>query len=74
MANINPNPTSSSSQKSKILAYLLDGNSITPLEALELFGSFRLGARIADIKADGYDVKSEYVKLPNGKQVKRYHL
>lgn len=74
MANINPNPSSSASQNARILAYLLEGNAITPLEALELFGSFRLGARIADIKADGYDVKSEYVKLPNGKQVKKYHL
>lgn len=33
-----------------------------------------LKARIADIKADGVEVKSEFVKLPNGKQVKRYFL
>lgn len=74
MADINPNPASSESQKSKILAHLLKGEGITPMDALELYGSFRLGARIAEIKALGYDVKSEFVKLPNGKQVKRYHL
>lgn len=74
MADINENPASSASQKSRILAHMLDGKSITPLEALDLFGSFRLGARIADIRAEGYDVKSEFVTLPNGKKVKRYHL
>lgn len=74
MANINPNPSSSASQNARILAYLLEGNAITPIEALDLFGCFRLGARIGDIKEAGYAVKSEYVKLPNGKQVKKYHL
>jgi|TARA_R100000781_G_C3988405_1_gene96050 hypothetical protein len=38
------------SQKSKIMKYLNEGNSITPLEALEMFGCFRLAAIIHSIK------------------------
>ena len=72
--NYNPNETASASQKNRILAFMKAGNSITAIQALSMFGSLRLGARIADIKADGYEVKSEFVKLPNGKQVKRYFM
>ena len=72
--NFNPNEVSSTSQKKRILAFMQAGNSITPIQALALFGSLRLGARIADLKAEGYEVKSEFVKLPNGKQVKRYFM
>ncbi len=31
------------SKKAKVLAWLQEGNSITQLEALRMFGSFRLG-------------------------------
>lgn len=72
--NINENEAGSASQVSRILAHLKSGKSITPLEALELYGCFRLGARIADIKALGYEVKSEFVTTPSEKKVKRYHL
>lgn len=74
MQNINENTGASRSQTERILEYMLQGNAITPLEALEIFGSFRLGARIAEIKAKGYLVYSEFVTTPNGKKVKQYHL
>jgi len=38
------------SQKSKIMKWLDDGNSITPIQALEMFGCFRLAAIIHSIK------------------------
>ena len=50
----------SKSQTEAILQYLLQGHSITPLEALELFGCFRLGARIADLKKMGYKIDAKY--------------
>ena len=53
---------------------LEDDYTITPLEALEKFKCFRLGARIADIKARGYLVYSEFVSTPTEKKVKRYYL
>ena len=48
--NVNPNLKSSRSQAARIAEYMLEGHPITPVEALEMFGSFRLGARIADIE------------------------
>ena len=38
------------SQKSKIMKWLDSGNSITPIQALEMFGCFRLAAIIHSIK------------------------
>ena len=74
MKNINENRVESKSQTDRILEYLLSGKSITPLEALNKFGCLRLGARIADIKAKGYLVYSEFVSTPTEKKVKRYYL
>ena len=42
------------SQSQKILAYLKQGGSLSPLEALNMFGCARLGARIYDLKKQGY--------------------
>ena len=74
MKNINENRVESKSQTDRILEYMLTGKSITPLEALNKFGCLRLGARIADIKAKGYLVYSEFVTTPTEKKVKRYYL
>ena len=72
--DININSASSQSQTSRILAYMLAGNRITPLEALNRFGCFRLPARIADIKAAGYEVRSRFVSTPTEKKVKQYWI
>ena len=72
--DINVNATTSLSQTQRILAWMRQGNSITPLEALQRFNCFRLGARISDIKKMGYIVYSEFVSTPSEKKVKRYHL
>ena len=72
--NYNPNEAQFGSQAKRILDYMLEGHRITPIEALEKFGSFRLGARIADLRADGHDIKSEFVKTDTGKHVKSYWI
>jgi hypothetical protein len=46
------------SQKDKILTYLLSGKTLTPLDALKMFGCFRLGARIFDLRAAGYKIEN----------------
>lgn len=46
-------------QAESILAYLQTGQSITPREADELWGCMRLGARIYDLKKQGYKIISE---------------
>lgn len=74
MQNINENTGASKSQTERILQYMLEGHSITPLEALNTFGCGRLAARVAEIKAKGYLVYSEFITTPSGKRVKQYYL
>lgn len=73
--NINENAQASRSQKEMILGHMMSGRPITPLEALDLYGSLRLGARIADIRADGYIVYKEMVRdARTGKRYARYSM
>jgi hypothetical protein len=60
-------------QRQQILGYLRLRGSITPLEALERFGCFRLGARIWDLKHEGIAIESKLVKY-KGKKYSRYFL
>jgi hypothetical protein len=63
-------------QTEKIKNHLERGFSITPLEALNLFGCLRLGARIHDLKRAPYNmnINSELVTLNSGKRVAQYSL
>ena len=49
------------SDKLRALAYMEEHGSITPMEALDSFGCYRLGARIWDLRHDGYDIETEMV-------------
>lgn len=51
-------------QLNRILAHLLEHETITPLEALSEYGCYRLGARIADLRKQGYDIET---KITSGK-------
>lgn len=61
-------------QAKRILEYMEQGHKITPLEALDKFGSFRLGAVIFDLKKEGHNIQSKMIELPSGKHVKQYWL
>ena len=74
MANENWNPKSSASQASQIAAYMMQGNKITPLEALNLFGSLRLSAVIFVLRERGYKIQVERVKTNTGKWVAQYSI
>lgn len=74
MANENWNPESSASQASQIAAYMMQGNKITPLEALDLFGSLRLSAIIFVLRERGYKIQVERVKTNTGKWVAQYWI
>lgn len=43
-------------QCDKILRYLRENGSITPVDAMAEFGCMRLAARVADLKKDGYTI------------------
>ena len=62
------------SQNALIKGWLLNGYSITQLEALTQFGCFRLAARIADLRDKGLNVVTDMVTLENGKRVARYFV
>ena len=66
--------TKTESQNKQIKAWLESGKSLSPLEALRMFNSFRLGARVFDLKNDyGMNIKTEMVE-ENGKRFARYSL
>lgn len=45
-------------QNDMILSHLRHFGSITPREALDLYGCMRLGARIWDLKHQGFDIRT----------------
>ena len=49
------------SQNTQILKALKKGARITPIDALNRFGCFRLGARITDLKKAGHKIKTRMV-------------
>jgi hypothetical protein len=61
-------------QTAQILAHLKTGRSITPIDALNKYGCFRLGARIYDLKQDGHNIYREMVETDSGKRVASYTL
>ena len=63
----------SNSQNQAILARLKRG-PLTTLDALREIGSFRLAARIFELRLAGYNIVSDTIKLPNDKRVARYRL
>ena len=61
-------------QEAKILEYMKQGNSITALDALNKFGSFRLASRISDLKKKGYQIQSKTIRTDIGKHIKKYWI
>tara|TARA_R100000664_G_scaffold1736_1_gene4547 strand:- start:1477 stop:1716 length:240 start_codon:yes stop_codon:yes gene_type:complete len=61
------------SQLLQVKNYLENGNRITPIEALNKFGSFRLSAIIYDLRQSGMNIKTHRVTV-NGKTFAEYEL
>ena len=62
------------SQKANVRAWLLDGRSITPLEALNKFGIFRLAAVVHKLRDEGLDIITEKFQVSPKKRVAKYYL
>jgi hypothetical protein len=61
-------------QTDRILAILERGRGITPIQALNNLGCFRLSARIMELKKRGHAIRMELKEQPNGKRVARYSM
>lgn len=61
------------SQTDQIRAALELGRSLTPLDALQDYGCFRLAARIAELRREGMDIECA-TETKNGKRYARYFL
>lgn len=73
--NDNQNIAKSQAQNAKILRYLQEGNTLTSIQALELFGCLRLSGRIYDLaRVRGYSIISRRIKTPSGKWVAEYSM
>ena len=61
------------SQNKQILKYLESGKKLTPIEALNKFGCFRLSARILDLRKNNHNIITENITR-NGKTFARYSM
>lgn len=62
------------SQCTQILHDLIAGKRITPIDALEKYGCFRLSARIKDLRKDGWVIKTEIVRTRSRKRMAQYYM
>jgi biotin operon repressor len=51
------------SQTQAILNHLKSGRSVSPLQALDRWGCFRLAARIQELREAGYRIERHTVKV-----------
>ena len=53
-------------QRKKILAALLSGKKLTPMDALKKYHCMRLGARIWSLRQDGHNIETQMVSVRGG--------
>jgi biotin operon repressor len=56
-----------------IRSLLMQGNSLTPMDALNNFGCFRLAARIKELREEGLKIET-LKERKNGKSYAKYQL
>lgn len=54
-------------QKDEVENVLKNGQSITPIEALNKFGAFRLSAIIFDLREEGLDIVTNMIQGTNNR-------
>jgi hypothetical protein len=60
-------------QTKQILQYMRT-QPITAIDALQYIGSFRLAARIKNLRDEGHDIHTEIITTDNGAKIARYSL
>ncbi len=61
-------------QATAIRKHLEKGLKLTPIQALNRFGCFRLASRISELKTGGMNITSKLITVPSGKRVAQYVL
>ena len=61
-------------QNAQILSHLKSGKEITPMEALNEYGCFRLAARVFELRDSGWPIECERRTIENGKVIGVYSL
>ena len=61
-------------QNAQILHYLKQGKTISPLEALNMFGCFRLAGRIFELREDGWPIHCDRREVGQKRRVGFYSL
>lgn len=51
--------------RDKLLSWFATRSTITPAEAMTDLGIYRLGARIHELRRDGYNIRTEMLSVPN---------
>ena len=72
-------PRKSRTQRERILSYLRDGGSLTPLDALRMFDCFSLSKRISEICGlnileSGEHLRKHLERQTSGKYIMRYWI
>lgn len=52
-------------QTERVLQYMKDHKTITPKQAMEELGIYRLGARIYDLRQQGHEIKAGWLETQN---------
>ena len=60
-------------QTKQILQYMRT-QPITAIDALQYIGSFRLAARIKNLRDEGHDIHTEIITTDNGSKIASYSL
>lgn len=61
-------------QTEQVAAHLRQWGTITPMEALRIWGIMRLGARIHDLRKAGLQIDTQLIEVKPGTHVARYRL
>ena len=74
--NNNENLETSESQCKRIFAYMMQGNKITSLDTLRMFGCMRLASRISDLRQQypNTEIKVETIHVSPRKKVAQYYI
>lgn len=67
-------PKATNTKIAKVRAHFISGRSLTQLEAIGLYGAFRLAARVHELKAEGMKIVTRMKEDPNGNPYAEYQL